>query len=141
MRIVVDKNLSNPKNIGYPDYFTTDAIKDIPPDVKKQWPQEYVSEIARFESFADVSARMADTLRRLKKIGDKKYRVILVSHDAMVGALVKTFTSGQSSGINPAQFLTIERQGDKLVVTAVGDLTEGDNQTDVAPSQISGKKS
>ena len=141
MRIVVDKNLSNPKNIGYPDYFTTDAIKDIPPDVKKQWPQEYVSEIARFESFADVSARMADTLRRLKKIGDKKYRVILVSHDAMVGALVKTLTSGQSSGINPAQFLTIERQGDKLVVTAVGDLTEGDNQTDVAPSQISGKKS
>jgi broad specificity phosphatase PhoE len=130
----IDKSLTNPKGMGYPDYFTTDAIKDIPDEVKQQWPKEYVDQIESFESFADVSERMASTLRKLKNLNDNHYRVILVSHDAMTGAMVKTFTSDQLGGINPGQFLTIERQDSNLVVTRVGDITEGDSNTDIAAS-------
>jgi len=129
----IDKNLSNPKNFGYPEYFTTDAIKEISVKIKAQWPQEYVSEVERFESFANVSARMAGTLRRLKNLRDKNYRIILVTHDAMTGALVKTFTSGQSSGVDPAQFVSVERAGDKFVVTSVGNRMEGDRETNSVP--------
>lgn len=130
-KFFVDKALSNPRNLGYPEYFTTDAIKDIPDEVKAQWPEEYVAQIERFESFADVTERMANTLRRLKKVGDKNYRIVLVTHDALMGALVKTFTFGEFAGVSPAQFLSLERRGDKLVVTRVGDITEGDSERDV----------
>jgi broad specificity phosphatase PhoE len=128
----IDKSKTNPTGMGYPDYFTTDAIKDIPDEVKQQWPKEYVDQIEKFESFADVSERMVGTLRKLKNLKDKHYRVILVSHDALTGAMVKTFTSDELGGINPGQFLGIERRGGELVVTRIGDLTEGDSDTPIA---------
>ncbi|NTU99465.1 histidine phosphatase family protein [Candidatus Falkowbacteria bacterium] len=134
-KFVIDKKLSNPNNLGYPDYFTTDAIKNISERAKSQWPKEYVKEIESFESFAHVSERMAETLRRLKKLGDKKYRLIIVSHDAMVGNIVKTFTHDQFSGIEPGELISLERKEGKLVVRQVGDLTEGDREADIAPNR------
>lgn len=131
-KIVIDKQLSNPTNLGYPDYFTSDAIKSISKEAKASWPSDYVAEIESFESFAEVSQRMAETLKKLKEVGDKKYRVIIVSHDAMAGQIVKTFTHDQLSGINPAQFISLEKKDGKLVVTRVGDLTDGDSETDIA---------
>lgn len=134
-KFTIDKSLSNPKGAGYPEYFTSDAIKDISVEAKNQWPREYVEEIERFESFADVTERMRETLQKLHQLGDKKYRIIIVTHDALTGALVKTFTSGQMSGVNPGQFLSLERRGDELVVTRAGDVTEGDDQADILESK------
>lgn len=124
VKFSVDKSLSNPNNLGYPDYFTSDAIKDIPDEVKSQWPKKYVTEIEKFESFAEVTKRMADTLARLKKVSDKKYRVIIVTHDALTGDIVKTFTQNQFSGIEPGQFISLQKKGGELVATRVGDITE-----------------
>lgn len=128
----IDKKLSNPENMGYPDYFTSDAIKSITDEAKAQWPSDYVAEIESFESFVEVSKRMADTLKKLKGLHDKKYRVIIVSHDAMAGQIVKSFTDDQLSGIDPAQFISLERKDGKLVVTRVGDILEGNSEVDVA---------
>lgn len=127
----IDKALTNPGNVKYPEYFTSDLIKNIPVEVKATWPQEYVNQIEKFESFADVTDRMRNTLNRLKSLKDKKYRVILVTHDALTGALVKTFTSDQKGGVNPGQFLSLEKSNDKLVVTRAGDVIEGDSETDI----------
>lgn len=128
----IDKTLSNPENIGYPDYFTSDAIKNISDEAKAKWPKNYVDEIEKFESFAEVNKRMIDTLSRLKKVGDKKYRVIIVTHDALTGGIVKTFTHDKLSGINPGQLISLERKENKLVATRVGDITEGDSEKDIA---------
>lgn len=128
----IDKSLSNPNDMGYPEYFTSDASKEIPDEVKAQWPKEYVDYIEKFESFASVSRRMAETLKKLKQVSDKKYRVIIVTHDAVAGQLVKTFSNDELSGINPGDFLSLEKKDGKLVVTRVGDVTEGDSETDVS---------
>jgi len=127
----IDKSLSNPNNLGYPDYFTSDAIKDISDEVKSQWPKDYVAEIEKFESFAEVSKRMLDTLRRLNNVGDKKYRVIIVTHDALTGGIVKTFTHNEFSGIEPGQLISLERKDNKLITTRVGDIIEGDTEKDI----------
>jgi broad specificity phosphatase PhoE len=127
----IEKSLSNPNNLGYPDYFTSDAIKDISDEVKSQWPKDYVAEIEKFESFAEVNKRMIDTLRRLNNVGDKKYRVIIVTHDALTGGIVKTFTHNEFSGIEPGQLISLERKDDKLVTTRVGNITEGDTEKDI----------
>jgi broad specificity phosphatase PhoE len=124
-KFFIDKSLSNPNNIGYPEYFTSDAIKEIPEEVKKLWPVGYVEEIDKFESFADVTDRMIDTLKRLMGTKDKNYRVIIVTHDALTGSIVKIFTSDQFSGINPGEFISLERKNDKLMVTRAGSITEG----------------
>lgn len=128
----IDKQLSNPANLSYPEYFTSDAIKAIPDEVRAGWPNEYVTEIESFESFADVSRRMAETLKKIKSLKDKKYRIIIVSHDALVGQIVKTFTDNEFSGIDPAQLISLERKEGKLVVTRVGDIETGDSTTDIA---------
>lgn len=131
IKFQINKSFSNPNNLGYPDYFTSDAIKNIPDEVKAEWPKDYVDEIEKFESFAEVNKRMINTLSRLKKVGDKKYRVIIVTHDALTGGIVKTFTHDRFSGINPGQLISLERKDDKLVATRVGDITEGDSEKDI----------
>ena len=106
--------------------------EDISDEVKAQWPKAYVDYIEKFESFASVSRRMAETLKKLKQVSDKKYRVIIVTHDAVAGQLVKTFSNDELSGINPGDFLSLEKKDGKLVVTRVGDITEGNSETDVS---------
>lgn len=132
-KFTIEKGQSNPDNLGYPDYFTSDAIKKIPAEIKKTWPKEYVKEIESFESFAEASKRMTGTLKKVKAVGDKNYRIIMVTHDTMTGSVVKTFTKNELSGINPGEFVSLERVDDKLVVKRVGNITEGNSEEDVVP--------
>lgn len=131
IKFQINKSSSNPNNLGYAEYFASDSIKNIPDEVKANWPKDYVEEIEKFESFTEVNKRMVDTLSRLKKIGDKKYRVIIVTHDGLTGGIVKTYTNDNFSGINPGQLISLERKKDKLVATRVGDISEGDKEKDV----------
>lgn len=126
----IDKSLSNPENLVYPEYFTSDAIKNISSEIKNQWPKDYVAEIEKFESFAEVTKRMADVLNKLKKVGDKKYRIIIVTHDALTGDIIKTFTHNRFSGIEPGQLISLERKNDNLIATRIGDLTNKDIERD-----------
>lgn len=127
----IDINLSNPNKLGYPEYFTSDAIHNISQEVKDTWSKEYVDLVESFETFKDTTSRMKANLERLSKLEDKKYRVIMVTHDALTGALVKTFTSGEKEGVTEGQFVSLERIDNTLVVTRAGDIKEGDSKTDV----------
>lgn len=130
-RFYVDKKLSNPKGLGYPDYFNTDAILDIPDEVKSQWPQEYVDRINSFETFKDVTGRIIKPLSRLKQLHDKKYRIIMVTHDALTGFMANVFTGGEKGGLEPGTFINLERKDDKLVATQLGEIMEGNSDVDV----------
>jgi broad specificity phosphatase PhoE len=132
----VDKALSNPKGLGYLWYFRQDAIKDIAPEAKSTWPAEYVAWIESFESCVEATGRIMGALSRLKRIKDRNYRVILVTHDGLVGSLVKTFTSGRLESLDTAQQIRLERRDGRLVVTQVGDITEGDETKDVIEDSV-----
>ena len=132
----MDRALSNPKGLGYPSYFRRDAIKDISAEAKALWPAEYVARIERFESCAEATARIMCALSRLKRIRDKNYHIILVTHDGLIGSLVATFTSGRLESIGPAQCVSLERRCASLVVTQVGDITEGDDIKDVIEDSV-----
>ncbi len=127
----VDKKLSNPRNLDMQNYFKEDELHKIPTSVKDQWPVEFVKKIESFETFSSINKRIIRVLSRLMKINDKKYRVIIVTHDALISSMVSTFTSGQLHGINPAEFISLERRGDKLVVTQVGDIVSGNSEDSI----------
>lgn len=130
-KFIIDKNLTNPNDIGYPEYFTEDGIKDITPEAKAQLPEDYVREIEGFEKFIDVTKRMMKPLSRLKKLEDKSYRVIVVTHDALTGFIANVFSGSEQGGLNPSEFINLERKAGKLVATRIGELEEGDTDTDV----------
>lgn len=130
-KFFVDKNSTNPNNLGFPEYFIKDGIKDIAPETKIRLPEEYVREIEGFEKFIDVTKRIMKPLSRLKKLEDKSYRVIIVTHDALTGFIANVFSSGAHGGLNPGEFINLERRDDKLVATRVGESHEGNTETDV----------
>lgn len=130
-KFFVDKNLTNPNNLGYPEYFTDDGIKNITSEAKAQLPEDYVQEIEGFEKFIDVTKRIMKPLSRLKKLEDKPYRVIIVTHDSLTGFIANIFSGGKQSGLNPGEFINLERKERKLIATRVGKLEESDSNTDV----------
>ncbi len=130
-KFFIDKKLSNPKNLVYPEYFTEDVIASIDSEVKAQWPEEYVKEIEGMEKFISTTRRMIDTLDKLKNLQDKPYRIIIVTHDALMGFIANIFSAGEKNGVNPSEFINLEKDDDKLVVTRVGSATEGEDKVDV----------
>ncbi|MFA5126855.1 MAG: histidine phosphatase family protein [Patescibacteria group bacterium] len=130
-KFFIDKKLSNPNNLAYPEYFTEDCISKISPEAKTQWPVEYVQIIDGMEKFIEVTRRMMGTLDRLKKLQDKPYRIIIVTHDALMGFIANIFSAGEKSGVDSGEFINLEIKDDKLVATRVGTITEGDYNTDI----------
>jgi broad specificity phosphatase PhoE len=129
-KFFVDKSLTNPKNLGK-TYYMENGVGNIDPRAKEQWPKEYVQEIEGFEKFFEATKRIMRPLARLKKLGDKPYRVIIVTHDALTGFIANVFSGGEENGIDPGSFINLERKNGKLVATKVGELKEGDKETDV----------
>ncbi len=119
-KFTIDKSLTNPKNLGYQEYFLNDEIKNIPQEVRDQLPKEYLD-----------TKRMMKPLEHLKKLEDKPYRIIMVTHDALTGFIANVFSGGEQSGINPGEFINLERKDGKIVATKVGQSIEGDNDIDV----------
>jgi broad specificity phosphatase PhoE len=130
-KFMVDKQLTNPEDVNYQIYFNEDRIKEIPSEVKAQFPEEYVQAIEGFEKFISATSRIMKPLSRLAKTGDKQYRVIIVTHDALTGFIANVFTGGDQGGVNPGEFINLERENDKLVATQVGETKTGDRDTDV----------
>ncbi len=130
-KFFLDKKFTNPKNIDISRYFSEDGIKDIDTDYKQTLPEEYVKEIEGFEKFVDVTKRLMLPLSRLKKTTDKSYRIILVTHDALSGFIANIFSSGEVRGIGSGEFINLERVEGKLIAREVGNLKEGNSNTDI----------
>jgi hypothetical protein len=133
-RFLIDKKFTNPLDIHLNEYFSKNGIATIDIDYKKTLPNNYVKEIDGFEKFTDAVRRIIVPLSRLKKIKDKPYRIIIVTHDVFSGFIANIFSAGEDSEkhtINPGEFINIERDNDKLVATKVGDFSDGNKDTDI----------
>lgn len=130
-KFFIDKNETNPKGLNYDEYFNSDEIKKIPIEIKQKLPDEYVKEIEGFEDFFDVTKRIIKPLSRIKKLQDKSYRIIIVTHDALTGFIANIFSNGEKHGINPGEFINLEMRENKLIATKIGDTEDKNNDKDV----------
>ncbi|MDD2758034.1 MAG: histidine phosphatase family protein [Patescibacteria group bacterium] len=121
-KFVIDAAKTNPQNLGPAQYYASDNIHNISAEAKAGWPAEYVKAVEDFEDFMSVTKRIMKPLVRLKGLSDKPYRVIIVTHDALLGFVANIFSGGESAGVNPAEFINLERKDGQLVATKVGQL-------------------
>jgi broad specificity phosphatase PhoE len=124
----VKKSDTNPCNLGYPDYFINDSVHLIPKQVKETWPEAYTATVDRFERFVNVTNRFLSRIEEVAKADEGHF--ILVTHDCASMYLADQYTNGRQKGLIPGTFLSIERRDDdRLVVTRVGDITDGNSET------------
>jgi len=133
-KFFIDKKFTNPLNININEYFSKNGIENIDLNYKKTLPDNYVKEIDGFEKFEDAVRRLIVPLSRLKKIKDKSYRIIIVTHDVFSGFIANLFSiegENKKDTINPGEFINIERNNNKLVATRVGDSSNGNKDIDI----------
>jgi broad specificity phosphatase PhoE len=131
-RFIVDKAQTNPDGLDADTYYASGAFDKIPDEAKKAWPKGYAEAIGKIEKFASANGRLIEVLRRLRDTTVRKnYRVIIVTHRGPSASIVETFTAGALLGLDPAQFVALERRDGKLVATAANGREQGDSDTDV----------
>ena len=130
-KFFVDKSLTNPNNLNSSQYFLQEGIKHIDLIYKQRLLEEYVREIEGFEKFVEATKRLMRPLSRLKNIKDKPYRIIIVTHDSLSGFIANVFSGGTMYGINPGEFINLERREGRLIATKVGGLENGNDTVDV----------
>lgn len=130
-KFFIDKSLTNPNDLSPAKYFLESGIKNIDSNYKQELPEEYIREVDGIEDFVDVTKRLMRPLSLLKNIKDKPYRIIIVTHDALSGFIANIFSNGEMQGINPGEFINLERKDGKLVVTKVGNLDMGNSDSDI----------
>lgn len=113
-RFHIDKRQTNPKDLSTLQYLAQDEVKNIDPEIKEQWPQEYIERIDAIENYADTAKRIMKVLSRLKTLKDKPYRIILVTHQGLTSFIVKNLSGGEREGLKPAEFVDFEAQNEKL---------------------------
>lgn len=126
----VEKELTNPNDLTGSQYFNSDAIGKLPASVREQLPRPYVEAIDRFEKFNAVTARLVCVLRVFMMFRQVRYRIVLHSHEALAAFPAMLFTDHQQQGLENGKFVTLERCGNKLHVTRVGDKTDGNSHSD-----------
>ena len=133
-KFFIDKKFTNPLNININEYFSKNGLETIDLNYKKTLPDNYIKEIGGFERFSDAVKRFIIPLSRLKKIKDKPYRIIIVTHDVFSGFIANLFSIEEDNKkytLNSGEFINIERNNDKLVATKVGDFSDGNKDADI----------
>lgn len=122
-KFLIDKKETNPENLNSQLYYLKGAFKKISPAVKEKWPLTYRKIVENFEELSSATQRIIHPLQHLKKMGhEKPYRVIIVTHEALTVFLAQIYSGGKAAGIEPGDFINLERKDETLVVTQVGDL-------------------
>lgn len=124
----VNEAETNPFNHEYPQYFVDDDAHRIPSAVKEKWPEAYRCMVEQFEKFDSVIDRFLGYMEELatKETG----HFILVTHDCGAMYLALHYTKRQQMGLVPGTYLSIVRRDKGLFVTRVGDITNGNSETD-----------
>ena len=130
-KFFIDKNETNPDNLDYRSYYISDSMIKIPSSVKEKWPSKYRKLVEDIEDFSSVTKRIIHPLQHLKKLKDKSYRVIIVTHDALTGFLVNTYSAGQIKGLEPGEFINLERKDHNLEIIKIDEqpLSEGNEKS------------
>jgi len=114
----INKNLSNPMNLTYPDFYIEDCISMIDTDTLSSWPKEFVSAISLTEKHSSASKRMITFLNRLRnqyKSFDQDNAVI-VTHDSLVIDLVRQASENKQKTLNPGEYVNARIYPTEIVV-------------------------
>ncbi|MCX6754887.1 MAG: hypothetical protein NTU81_03620 [Candidatus Nomurabacteria bacterium] len=117
--IFLEKKYTNPDNLPPNIYFQQDAIHNIDKKYKDSLPNILQEGVGNIEKFYEVTNRIQSVLKRLNNLHDKKYRIIIVTHDALTSYLVNEFTSGDKQGIDPAEMVSLLRENGTLKVWSI----------------------
>jgi broad specificity phosphatase PhoE len=129
--IELNKKETNPKDLVCPDYFILDLIHCIPDSVKQTWPKDYRQRIESFEKFSDVTKRSLKLIQQVVSAITNRH-IIFVGHEASSMYIADKFTRGKQKGLFAGTSISLEKNGlGNLVVTRVGDFTDGDSTTQV----------
>ena len=129
--VVIDQKETNPEKLGYTEYYSSGAVHDIPEHVKATWPAKLRESIEGMERFEEISERVISKLKNVSQTSDKDYRLVIVSHGSAADQLIRTYKPDALTGLDPAEYVTVRRSGDKMVVSHAGALPEGNSETDV----------
>jgi broad specificity phosphatase PhoE len=128
-QLVIDKNHTNPDNLSYPDYIMSDAVRRIGRGFMDLWPESFRRAVESFESFDSVTRRALEEFSAHRGGLDRSH-YIFVTHDSCTMHLTDKYTGGRQKGLAPGSYMTLELSKKKhLVVTGVGDITDGDNKS------------
>lgn len=126
----INKAETNPKGLGYPEYFIVDQISKIPEAERKNWPRGFRFKVERMETYISVQKRFASLLESLPR----KRQIILITHDGVLLGSVMAFT-GRKRGLQPAGFIEFGSRANGLVVERVcdsnGEIATGNSSINI----------
>lgn len=130
-KFCIEKEWTNPENLDGARYFNTNAISRIPQGVRSKLPYGYVQKISSFETFEAVTSRFTSLLRAFMLTSKgRRMRIIATSHEALGVFAAIVFTNGKQQTLDPASYVTFEKEGENLFIKQVGKLANGCSERD-----------
>jgi hypothetical protein len=109
----VDVKKSNPEGLSLDDYFFHGHFKRIDPAVMAEWPADYAEHVRNIELPESARNRMVQCIRwateRLSS--DICDSLFFASHDALCGFLVRAYTRGEVTSLDPGGYVVLETDG------------------------------
>lgn len=126
----VDNRRTNPNSFGVFDYLFKDGIGSIPNDVRAELPADYLQVIDGIEKTFDCTQRFMSCISGYAEVRGPRH-VVLTTHSELLYYPANVFSRGEVNLVDSGAFVSFERRDGKLVVTGVGDLTEGRDDVDI----------
>ena len=118
--ITVDKRISNPKAIPYPDYYTTAAYLPIMTNL----PSPVQDTLRQMESFAETTERMKQFLHEQLQQEYDYTHLIVTTHDSLVGPIAAAYSGQRVQGVRPGSYATMRVQGNELYIEELHDYQQ-----------------
>ena len=98
--ISLDKSVTNPKDLTFPEYYNNRAWKGIPNTYETK---EFIAEMDKIESEEQSNARLTRVVRLVKRYlsTDNKLRIIIVTHQGLMSGI------NPGTPVNPGDVITI----------------------------------
>lgn len=114
----IDAKITNPAGLDYDTFFGEDMFHHLPQEARDKLPADYLKRVESFEPTPEVRKRSYQIIEEAEKVKDVS-RLVMTTHDAIIGPFVKRYTQGAKSCINPAGYITFQRREGKLDVVNV----------------------
>jgi len=108
---VVDKNLSNPRNLDEPDYFFHDELHRVRTEIKL--PSWYANRLSQFETSTSCKSRM-DQAIKLVKSDESCDQFILTTHAGLAAWPVRFCSNDRVKDLKRGSWMAIKSNFEKI---------------------------
>jgi len=126
----VDSKKTNPHGFDDFEFFIREALERVPSQVRSELPRKYLKIVDGFEKAVDCTERFMRFVSGYTKVRDSRH-VVLAAHSELLYYPANVFSEGKINLVDRGSYVSFERRNGKLVVTGVGDLTEGRSDIDI----------